>query len=329
MGHDNLTIGKLRGLTRASTPRGIFTVLAFDHRQSFVKMLSSQGDIPYAKVSVIKASVVKTLAPHASAVLLDPVYGAAQVIAERALPGSTGLMVTLEETGYAGSDIGRVTTLLPGWSVEKIKRMGADAVKLLVYYHPDAGETTDRQDELVTLIVNECQKYDLPLFLEAVSYSIDPSVDKNSAQFAAGRPRLVTEIARRLGALKPEILKLEFPVDAYYNQEEQSWARACDMLSAASPCPWTVLSAGVAYSVFVRQVEAACRNGASGFIAGRAVWQEGVSMAEAERMVWFDKVATRRLEELSEIADRYARSWMDFFPVPRVVDYEDWYQTYE
>jgi tagatose 1,6-diphosphate aldolase len=207
--------------------------------------------------------------------------------------------------------------------------MGADAVKLLVYYHPDAGETTDRQDELVTLIVNECQKYDLPLFLEAVSYSIDPSVDKNSAQFAAGRPRLVTEIARRLGALKPEILKLEFPVDAYYNQEEQSWARACDMLSAASPCPWTVLSAGVAYSVFVRQVEAACRNGASGFIAGRAVWQEGVSMAEAERMVWFDKVATRRLEELSEIADRYARSWMDFFPVPRVVDYEDWYQTYE
>jgi len=46
--------------------------------------------VTYAEVVAAKSDVVRALAPHASAVLLDPVYGAAQVIASGALPGALG-----------------------------------------------------------------------------------------------------------------------------------------------------------------------------------------------------------------------------------------------
>ena len=244
------------------------------------------------------------------------------------MPGRTGLLVALEETGYSGSDIGRVSTLVEGWSVDKIKRMGADAVKLLVFYHPDAGETTLGQEQLISAVANACRQADMPLFLEAVTYSIKPGLDKNSAEFAEMKPALVVETARRLGNFSPEVLKLEFPIDPIFNTDEADWARACEAVSQASPCPWAVLSAGVDYRLFSRQVEIACKHGASGYIAGRAVWQEGFSLPEGDRQSWLQDVAVKRLETLNAIAERYARPWRDFYPNLEKSIPEGWYRRY-
>ena len=330
MSNNTLTVGKIRGLSSTSSPNGTFKILAFDHRQSFIKMLAGRGqaDLSFGEVVEAKSSTVKILAPYASAVLLDPVYSAAYCIADGSLPGRTGLLVALEETGYSGSDVGRVTTLVEGWSVEKIKRMGTDAVKLLVFYHPEAGETTHGQEELVEKVVEACRQADIPLFLEAVTYSITPGLDKNSAEFAGMKPGLVVETARRLGRFSPEVLKLEFPVDPIYNTNEADWARACDAVSQASPCPWAVLSAGVDYRLFHRQVEVACKHGASGYIAGRAVWQEGISLPTGERQAWLQDIAAHRLESLNEIADRFARPWRDFYPNLESSMSAGWYQRY-
>lgn len=309
-------IGKLRGLTVTSSDAGVFTILAFDHRQSFAKMLSPRpGEtVPNADIVAAKSVVVKALSPHASAVLLDPEYSAAQSIASGVLPGRTGLLVAVEETGYSGGTTGRKSRLLPGWSVAKIKRMGADAVKLLIYYHPDAGELTDHQEMLTLEVIQDCRRYDIAFFLEAVSYSIDPKLDKISADFAARRPRLIRDIASCLGALGPDVLKLEFPVDVFNDPDEGNWARACEAVSNALSCPWAVLSAGVDFDLFKRQVEIACRSGASGYIAGRAVWKEGIHMPPLEREDWLRTVAAGRLDQLAEIADRHARPWRTFFP---------------
>ena len=311
-----LTIGKIRGLGATSSQDGAFTILAFDHRQSFAKMLPArQGEtVSYADIVAAKATVVEALSPHASAVLLDPEYSAAQSIASGILPGRTGLLVAVEETGYSGTATARESKLLPGWSVAKIKRMGADAVKLLIYYHPDEGELTDHQESLTREVIQDCRCYDIPLYLEVVSYSIDPKLDKNSAGFAAMRPGLIREIAARLGALGPDVLKLEFPVDVFNDPEEGNWERACEAVSEAANCPWAVLSAGVDFDMFKRQVEIACRGGASGYIAGRAVWQEGIPMLPQQRDDWLRRVGAARLDQLAEIADRHARPWRDFFP---------------
>ena len=325
------SIGKLRGLASTATEESVFTILAFDHRQSFAKMLPAGqgGAVSFADIVAAKAAVVEALSPHASAVLLDPEYSAAQSIASGILPGQTGLLVAVEETGYSGTATARKSKILPGWSVAKIKRMGADAVKLLIYYHPDAGELTDHQESLTREVIQDCRRYDIPLYLEVVSYSIDPKLDKNSADFAALRPGLIGEIAARLGALGPDVLKLEFPVDVFNDPEEGNWSRACEAVSESANCPWAVLSAGVDFNMFKRQVEIACRGGASGYIAGRAVWKEGIPMPPKQRDDWLRKVAAARLDQLAEIADRHARPWRDFFPGINNTVGSGWLESYQ
>ena len=65
----------------------------------------------------------------------------------------------------------RVSRILDGWSVEKAKRMGASAAKLLVHYHPDAANAAD-QEALVARVAAECRDADLALFVEPLSFSL-------------------------------------------------------------------------------------------------------------------------------------------------------------
>jgi tagatose 1,6-diphosphate aldolase len=325
-----LSIGKARGLDATATSSGVFAILAFDHRQSFVRLLNPTApeQVTYAEVVAAKSGILRALAPHASAALLDPVYGAAQAIANGSLPGRAGLLVAIEETGYAGTSTARVSRLLEGWSIPQAKRMGIDGVKFLVHYHPGTGALAERMEILVGEVIRACQAADLTLYLEPVSYSLDPANDKNSAAFAVQRPGIILEIARRLGALGPDVLKLEFPADANYDRDEDRWQRACEAISQAVPCPWAVLSAGVDFEVFARQVEIACRAGASGYIAGRSLWKEALRLPPAGRQAWLETVAAVRLDRLTEIAERYARPWRSFHPsLPEAIT-EDWYLSY-
>lgn len=330
MGKRVLTIGKIRGLQSTTSSEGVFNVLAFDHRQSFIKTLNPDDPaaVSYSDVAEAKRQVIESLAPYSSAVLLDPLYGAAQGIASGALPGTVGLLVSVEKTGYSGAPSARLTEMIPNWNIEKIKRMGADGVKLLIYYHPDAGELTRRQEELTKQMIVECKRVDIAFFLEPVCYSIDPAIDKNSPQFAQERPGLILEIVRRLGDLNPDVLKLEFPIDVNHNQDEKQWFEACRNVSKVSPCPWAVLSAGVNFDVFTRQVEVACKSGASGYIAGRAVWKEGIPLSDKERIKWLDSVAMKRLNTLNEIAVQHAVPWMDYYHFENIAAYKDWYKSY-
>jgi len=326
----NLAIGKRRGLISTSTEDGVFTVLAFDHRQSFVKMVNPDINKPatYNQVVAAKLDVIETLSPIASAVLLDPLYGASQSIARDVLPAKTGLLVAVEKTGYSGKSTARISSLLPEWGVAQIKKMGADAVKLLIYYHPDGGELTKKQDNLTSQIARQCLEHDIAFFLEAVSYNIDPQYDKNSKEFADERPALITRLVKRLSALEPDVLKIEFPVDANHNQDQNFWLETCQFISEVSSCPWTVLSAGVDFPVFEQQVTVACQAGASGFIGGRAIWKEGIPLQTAKRINWLENVAQNRLNKLNIIAEKYARPWTDYYPCQELDQYQDWYTRY-
>jgi tagatose 1,6-diphosphate aldolase len=320
------TVGKIRGLQATSSEANVFTILAFDHRDSFMRMLG--GDAKYDQIVATKSVIVKALATHSSAILLDPLYSAGQMIVKGLLPRRVGLLVSVEESGYSGDPTERMTNLLDKWGVEKVKRMGADAVKILIYYHPEAGDTTHDLERLVQQVAEDCTENDLPLFLEPVTYSIDPDVKKESQAYASQREKLVLETARRLSKLGPDIMKMEFPVDSHFETDEKTWAKACEALSEASERPWALLSAGVDYDLFKRQVRVACQHGASGFIGGRALWKEALQYSGKEQTHWLEKVAAARLDELSEIANKYARPWTDFFPKMENLLHEGWYKAY-
>lgn len=314
-----ISIGKLRGLQQISSGRGTFTALALDHRQNLRKALNPQDPSATTdlQLSRFKLQVASALASRATAVLLDPEVSAAQAISQADIPGGVGLVVAVESTGYGGETTARQARLVPGWNVEKAKRMGASAIKLLVYYHPDSPVAADV--ELFTKqIADDCSRYDLVLMLEPLSYSLDETRQLSTEE----KRDVVVETARRLAPLGADILKSEFPGDVENTLE---WEKACAEISCASSIPWILLSAAVNYETFLRQVVAACQAGASGVAVGRAVWQEAVSMRGRERKDFLATHACERLSRLTSLCYALARPWTDFYLAEPGFD---WYQSY-
>ena len=317
-----LTPGKIRRIQSLADDKGRFKILAVDHRDSMRMMIDPDAPaaVPASTLTDIKLSVVGGAGTMPSGVLLDPVYSAAQAIVSQALPGQVGFLCALEEQGYEGSSSARRTTLLADWSVEKAVRLGASGIKLLIFYHPDAGAATVRQDELVAAVAENCRKYDIPLFLEPLGYPLDPAIKADSAEYARDRSRVTIETARRLGALGPDVLKLPFPVDARYEPSEEVWRQAAEELAAACPTPWALLSFGDPFDVFKAQLEVACRAGCSGFMAGRAVWREVITAAENERAHVVEEVVLPRFRALCDVAERHAKPWFADRALPSVDD---------
>ena len=314
-----LTPGRYRGLKASGlAERDVFGILAFDQRGSYRAMMPPSAE--YAHLAQVKREVSGVLSAAASAVLLDPIYG---LPAAMSMSGRAGLLLALEKSGYRGDSSYRQSELLPGWTAAKIRSVGANAVKLMVYYNPQRESLAAETERFIVEVVRDCHRLDLPVFLEPMSYSARGDVPKNSAEFARERPEIVIETARRLSQTGADALKLEFPVDIEY---EDDWRTACLRLSQACAVPWVLLSAGVDFEQFKPQLQIACECGASGFLAGRAIWKEAVGMSTAARAAFLRDTALERLRQLLDIAERDARPWTDFY---QAQDFsERWYESY-
>jgi tagatose 1,6-diphosphate aldolase len=329
----NSTIGKIRGLQQIASPDGIFTMCAMDHRGSLRSMVNEQSPekVGYEEMVKRKLELCSSLAEYASAVLLDPIFGAAQCISSGVLPRSTGLLVSIEASGYSGGEEQRLTELLDNWSVEKIRRMGASAVKILVYYRPDLKQLASKQLETVGGVAEQCIRYDIPFLVEPKSYPIGSEID-SPEEFAKLKEQLVIETAREVTALPIDVLKAEFPADIHYNKNKSELIELCRKLDASSQVPWVILSAGVDFELFYQQVEIACQAGASGFLGGRAIWQEAMRISDArERVKYISTVGVDRLKRLTEIASKYAVPWYKKTGAiaQKIFDVsEKWYQEY-
>jgi tagatose-1,6-bisphosphate aldolase len=73
-----------------------------------------------------------------------------------------------------------------------------------------------------------------------------------------------------------------------------------------------VLSAGVGFDEFAEVLRISCdEGGASGFIAGRAVWKDAVGMAPPARLAHLRSEGLRRLEGCLEAIAGRARPWRE------------------
>jgi tagatose 1,6-diphosphate aldolase len=309
-------IGKLRALQRSTTPAGHFTVLALDHADALRRALrpNAPQSVTDAEMTAFKLDAAELLQDQASAVLLDPVHGAAQAVAANLL-GRCGLLVELEKADYQFQPLPLDFEIRPGWSVSQIKRMGGDGVKLFYYYHPEQKEHAERQNRRLAEVVAASAAEDVPLYLEPILYSVmDPSA----------LPRLVRQSAMDAVAVGADILKLEFPASP---EDRARWQAACESITEAVNRPWTLLSAGVDFDTYCLQVETACRAGASGYIAGRAVWGDACAIADRDqRRAWLASEGKARLERLNMITTRTAASFRSRWASLPVGT--DWFTTY-
>jgi len=312
---NTLTIGKWRRLQQTAGSTGTFAILAVDHRGPLRRSLEQES--PHGKtdeaLTALKKDIVRHLAPATTAVLLDPETGAGQCVADGSIPANTGLIVALD-TGSTGDPLNLATSLIENWSVEKTVRMGASGVKMLLYYNPEAPEAGERE-ALVQKVATDCAQHDIPFFLEPLSYAAD---DSHGPLPPEQKRKVVIETARRLVPLGVDILKAEFPVDVTVDPDEIIWCDACRELTETSKVPWVLLSAGVSYNIFLKQVRIACEAGASGVMAGRAVWKEAVTLNRQTRNDFLRTVGYERMQRLRSLCEALGRDFNEVYSPPEV-----------
>ena len=291
--------GKHWGLRRLADAQGRFAMVAIDQRPPIVqRVASARGIAPqavgFADIVQVKALLAEVLAPQASALLVDPDFG---------LPAATphlqpgrGLLITLEEHRYDDSPEGRRSRLIPHWSVAQIRRLGADAVKLLAWYRPDASAAVKaHQQALVRAVGQACAEHDIAFVFELLVYPLAgasaavaagaASAPPNYDEDAAKQPQRVIDSVHDFA--RPEfgidLFKLESPVPMAGLPDLGTPAAAAvqthyhAMGAACAGKPWVLLSAGGTPSRFEQALRYACRAGASGFLAGRAVWWDALA----------------------------------------------------
>jgi tagatose 1,6-diphosphate aldolase len=289
-----ISAGKQRGLHALSNELGIIAALALDQRSALRKLFAKASGLSAETVSTedlgkFKELVSRVLTPHATAILLDPEYGIAA--ASQRAP-QTGLILAYEKSGYDKSAPGRLPALLHGFSVAQLQEIGADAVKVLLYYSPfSTREINSKKQDWVERVGAECLVADIPFVLELVSYHDD--LDEKGPEFARTKPDAVTRAIEEF--CKPryaaDILKVGVPVNMAF-VESPTISRASALYSRNEACayfrrasqaatlPFIYLSEGVSNEMFVDALSLAAEAGSdfSGVLCGRASWQEGVSI---------------------------------------------------
>ena len=314
--------GKYWGMRRMADANGRFKMTAVDQRPPIknpIKAKRGTTEAPWEDVAGFKEMLIEELQGESSAMLLDPHYAYPRGVTK--LHASRGLIVTLEDSIFRETPGGRLSSEIDDWSVEKIKRIGADAVKVLTWYRPDADPAVCRAQQDFTQRIGEaCARYDIPFVFELLVYPLaaDAEQTRDYIEMKSKHPELVLESVRTFADPKfgVDLFKLESPlaaadvpgVGAPGWEEAQRWF---DALGEAAGRPWVMLSAGAGMEEFRRILTHAYRAGASGYLAGRAIWLKAF-----EQFPDWDAIrqglrgeAVEYMRSLNELTDRSAQPW--------------------
>jgi tagatose 1,6-diphosphate aldolase len=309
--------GKLWGMRRLADARGLWKMLAMDQRTPlFGPIARARGtaEAPFEDVARVKQLLARHLAPLASTVLLDPIYAYARAIQE--IPANKGLIIAHEHSVTENTPAGRKSHPIPHWSVPQIRRIGGDAVKVLVWYRPDAPAAIRAHQEAFVRAAGEaCREQDITHLLEVLIY---PLPGEDPAAMEVRREQLVLESIRPFTdpAYGVDIFKLEPPgpiggVPDPDGPDAALLQAAYDRMARMLPRPWVMLSAGAGAADFMRSLRYAYRAGAAGYLAGRAIWAEAFQafpdFGAMDRAL--ASSSRRNLEELNALTDRLASPW--------------------
>jgi tagatose 1,6-diphosphate aldolase len=284
-----------------------------------IKAKRGTAEAPWDDVAGFKEMLIRELQAESSALLLDPHYALPRGVSM--LDASRGLILTLEDSLFRETSGGRLSSEIDDWSVEKIKRFGADAVKVLTWYRPDGDAAVCRaQQDFTARIGDACRRYDIPFVFELLVYPLarDREQTRDYVEMRTKHPELVIDSVRTFADPKfgVDVFKLESPVPAadVPGVGEPGWEAAqhwFDQLASAAGRPWVMLSAGAGQAEFRRVLTHAYRAGASGYLAGRAIWlqafQNFPDWQAIEKGLRTEAVPYMR--ELNALTDSSAQPW--------------------
>ena len=281
----------------------VFSIIAMDQRNTLRRMFTAVGlDASDDDLRTAKADVARVLTPAASGLLSDPTYGVPAIMQAEALAPSCGLLIAAEPSERRSYQGEPRTHRDPDLNAQWVLDQGGDAYKFFVQMRADGPAPAAGEPDLVaeTLavcddIIRDCRATGIPVVIENLVYA-RPGEDLRGQ----AREDAVIEAARALNDLDIDLLKLEYPGSP----------EGCRRLAEILGRPWAVLSAGVPFDQFTDIIQIATgEGGASGFIAGRSVWREVVSLTGQQREEFLTSVALPRLERLVDVAAHRARPW--------------------
>jgi len=282
-----------KGLAALARASGAYAMLAVDQREGLRAMLAQhqQGPVPDSALTEFKLHAIRALTPYASAVLVDRELAWDRIVAERAVAPGCGLIaaadVLISSADELVADVAIDDLVVP----EAVRRQGAVALKLLVLWRPrdPAGPRIAMVDEFIA----RCRRAGLVSIVEPVTRR---PRDKGEWDREAAILQAAVELGRR-GA---DIYKGEVPFGGIAS--EADIRGACAVITRSVGSPWVVLSSGVPQDAFPQAVEWACREGASGFLAGRGIWAGTIGQPDVSRALREDAVP--RLQRLCDVVDR-------------------------
>ena len=321
IGHD---LGKLRRLARISDQDGFIKVAAIDHPDTYLMLFDDDiSSVSFEEVVESKLELIEAMSPHATAMLLDPVWSIGQAVAGGALPRDVGLISGLEDLYYTPetSPVGFDTELRlkPNWSPAKLAALGSDAAKLVVFTrHDDPPERSEHLHATVREVARECTALQLPLVVEPLWFP-RPGESLADPQVAARRTESVIASARSFREAGADVMKVEFPVSLESTEGRAAADDACARLDEAVDGPWVLLSAGVTFEGFVDQLVVAARHGCLGFMAGRAIWGDSVGRHPADVRAAGARLAAERLDRLAGVLAEHGSAGRALRPGPALV----------
>ncbi|MEV0234491.1 hypothetical protein [Nonomuraea sp. NPDC050786] len=278
-------------------PSGGFAMVAMDQRESLRQMFAAAtgervGD---ETLTGFKLAVAREVGPYASGFLIDQEYGFGRVAAEGLVPG--GLIIAVDLLRQDPDGPVEDTSIDERVDLAAARGAGAVAAKLLLIWRDD--EHRARRLETAAEFVRRCAEAGLLSVLEGVARP--PA----GADGPFDGPAAIRAAARELAGLRPDLYKAQVPLGGA--APEERLVEECARLDEVIPVPWVVLSQGVERDDFPAAVRAACRAGASGMLAGRAVWSDVVGRGDVAAELRTRSVP--RLRHLASIVDAHARPW--------------------
>ncbi len=283
-------------LAAISRPSGGLAMLAVDQREALRAMMATGGDpvVADAEVTAFKLAATRALTPYASAVLLDKQFVLDQAIEQGAVAPDCGLIAAADLFVPGEREIVADALIDEDVDPAYYAARGAVAMKLLVIWRPDTDPAV--RVNTVRRFVSRCEQVGVLSIIEPLSR---PPLGGGEWDWDRG----VIAAAQELGHLGTDLYKAEVPLHGRGTDDELH-AR-CSAISDSLGCPWVVLSSGVDDD-FPRAVRTAMRAGATGFLAGRAVWRACLDAADVQQSLERDAVA--RMRHLCDIVDEEYRS---------------------
>lgn len=286
-------------------PSGAFAMLAVDQREAMRLMFAGdaapnadgtvpdeiRAEFPDQILADFKLEAARVLTPYASAVLIDQQFAWDQAMARKVVAPGCAPIIAADKFIAGNGEAVTSVVIDDDLDYEAVKAQGAVAAKLLVIYRED--EPARTRIDMVKKFVEKCQAAGLISIIEPVAKAPrrGGEWDWNAGVLAA---------AVELGDLGADLYKAEVPLKGIGTDDEIMTASA--RLNDAISSPWVVLSSGVAADDFPRAVELACRAGASGFLAGRAVWRACIGADNLTEALQNDGVP--RLQKLVAVVDK-------------------------